>query len=299
MTEQSNTSLVRATIEERVGYSTQLLQRAGYSVEVYTRVALNALKMNPDLGGCTVKSVETAIMRCCELGLLPDGTEAVIYPFKKNARLVPMINGRLKLARQAIPGLVIRARVVYKDETFRHEEGLEPVLVHLPNPDSDQSKESLFCAYGTIRVPGSPEPEFEVMYRPTLDRYRARSSFPDGPWKSDYQEMCKKTVLGQLLKRLPRLPALQVPQQVVEPMDFEGMTWGDQESGDDDVIEGEIVEDDEPKAEPKPKPKPKPRAKPKPKPKPEPEPEPEQSEPEPESELVAAAPARPKGKSPF
>ena len=52
--------------------------------------------------------------------------------------------------------------------------------------------------------PSKIEPDFEVMDRATLDRYRGYSRARSGPWDTHYVEMAEKTVLKQLLKRLPK-----------------------------------------------------------------------------------------------
>ena len=50
----------------------------------------------------------------------------------------------------------------------------------------------------------SIDPDFEVMDRATIDRYRGYSRARSGPWDTHYVEMAEKTVLKQLLKRLPK-----------------------------------------------------------------------------------------------
>ena len=55
------------------------------------------------------------------------------------------------------------------------------------------------------RLPGVGEPQYDVMSRGTVDRYRAYSRSGDrGPWSTHFEEMAKGAVLKRLLKRLPR-----------------------------------------------------------------------------------------------
>ena len=114
---------VKTRIEGRVKHSKSLIERMGMSVEQYERVALNMLLRMPALGECEPDSVDQAVLQCIETGLVPDGREAAVIPFKKRATLIPMIAGRLKLARQATPGLSVRARVVYEDDAVRAQRG--------------------------------------------------------------------------------------------------------------------------------------------------------------------------------
>ena len=203
-------------ISHRVDQSKALLHFAGISPAVFERVALNAILQNPDLAECGRDSLRTAIIRCAEMGLLPDGRQAAIWGVKerdkphKTAICVPMIEGRLHLARKATPGIGITVRAVFEDEKekFTHIEGLDPVLRHVPVPDADRRDEKVFAVYAIARIPGGAGPEFEVMYRSTINRYKnlSRAQGAGAPWKMHYAEMAKKTVLGQLLKRLPKMP---------------------------------------------------------------------------------------------
>ena len=69
----------------------------------------------------------------------------------------------------------------------------------------------VIATYAIARRPGSIDPDFEVMDRATLDRYRGYSRARSGPWDTHYVEMAEKTVLKQLLKRLPK--SVQAPPE--------------------------------------------------------------------------------------
>ena len=267
-------------IKHRVLLSKPLVERAGYSIEAFERVCLNMLLAFPAIAACDEESVKRSIMTCVELGLVPDGRECAIVPFGQTATVMPMIKGRLKLARHATPGLALRVRVVYHDDHFVHEEGLDASLEHRPDPAAARDAESVIAAYAVANLPGAEVPEFEVLYRADLDRYRRRSAAVKagrkGPWDTDYSEMCKKSVLGQLLKRLPEMPGMPDPDDPTTDVDglttvYDGPPAGElatpePESASAEVVEATATEN------PKPKPKPKPRTR-KPKPKTEKPPE--------------------------
>ena len=124
----------KGVVEKRVRMSAALLERMGMTPDQYERVMLNALLQTPGLGECTNESLDLAVMLCIQAGLLPDGKQAAIIPFNskqgKIATLIPMIEGRLLLARRATPGLTLRVRLVYKGDDWAYEEGLLPVLRH-------------------------------------------------------------------------------------------------------------------------------------------------------------------------
>ena len=229
-TKRENQLAVRGTVEKRVQDSKPLLERMGITPEAYERVVLNALIRNPNLADCDRTSLDIAVADCIQAGLLPDGKQCAIVPFKPRnansavATVIPMIEGRLMLARRATPGLSLRVRVVYQEDEWDYSEGLHVTLKHKPNPLADKRDENVIVAYAVAHLPYSTQPEFEVMDRPTIDRYR-RFSRSDNIWQTHFVEMAKKAVLGQLLKRLPKAvgapdtPA-EIPESWVTDLDF-------------------------------------------------------------------------------
>ena len=97
-------AVITAKIERRVNLSEAMLKAMGVEPELFLRVALNALVMNPTIGDCTPDSVDKAILNTINAKLMPDGKESAIVPFGKIATFVPMIAGQVKLAYNATPG---------------------------------------------------------------------------------------------------------------------------------------------------------------------------------------------------
>ena len=199
---QSKQLDLKKRIERRAGLSEALLERMGITREAFERVGLNALVLVPGLADCTPDSLDAAFITTINAGLLPDGRQAVIVPFGDQATLIPMIEGKIKLAKRATPGLALRVRVVYEDDEWEYREGLVPTLNHTPSPTADRRDANLIAAYAVSVTPGASVPEFEVIFRSELDRIRARSRAKKSPWDTYFPEMCKKSVLSPLLKRL-------------------------------------------------------------------------------------------------
>lgn len=257
---------VKDTVTRVVGDdNAPLFERAGIDPAVFERVVLNAMLTTPKIAECEPKSIERALLRCVMSGLQPDAHDAVLIPFSGEATLVPMVDGEMKLARQATPGLTQHAAVVYKDEHFIHIEGLEPRLEHTPNPELDRSDERIIAAYAVIRGPGWASPEFEVLYRADLDTTKARSpsgNKKDGPWTKHFKRMCIKTALKLVLQRAPKsATAPPPPPPGLEDFDRygdvavtgyipdtdSGLHYGDLDGDDDDgedpnIVDAEVVE---------------------------------------------------------
>ena len=203
-----------------VNLNSALLERSGYSQEAYCRVVLNAMVQTPQIAECDVSSLQQALLSAMNAGLVPDGKEAAIVPFKGKAQLIIMIEGRLKLAQQATKGLVVRAMAVYADDDWDYAEGLRARLDHVPNPGASNAEEHLIYVYAIARLPGAIDPQYDVMSRATVDRYRAYSASPTrGPWATHFEEMAKNAVLKRLLKRLPKSSRAPFENQEFERVD--------------------------------------------------------------------------------
>ena len=195
-------------IGKRVDYLAQtnvaLLERAGYSPQAFARIMVNSMVFNPGIAACSEDSVDKAFLTLANAGLVPDGHEAAIVPYGGQATVVPMIEGQIKLARQATPGLNLKTMAVYREDHWVYEEGMYPKLEHIPSSTASNDPADLIYVYAVARLPRGTTPEYEVMSRATIDRFKAYSRAKKGPWFDFYEEMAKKTVTKRLLKRLPK-----------------------------------------------------------------------------------------------
>ena len=223
MTTKENTAIAKR-INRRVRMSEPMLKAMGVHPDVYERVALNMLVINPAVATCTLDSIDKAMLQAINAKLLPDGKESAIVPFQKQATFIPMIAGQTKLAMAATPGLSLRSRLVYKDDDWEYEEGLFPVLKHIPKATGSRTDQDIIAAYAVAEMPSTSKPMYHVMLRGDLDRHRGYSRTGNsGPWAQFYGPMCHKTVLRQLLKMLPTAPGMaEVPDELagIELGDF-------------------------------------------------------------------------------
>ena len=227
---------VQTAITRAVDLNGAMIQAMGINPDVYREVGVNALVMQPGLAKCSPASVGRAVVRCIQTGLLPNGIEAAIVPFGNEATFVPMIEGRLKLARRATPGIAFRVRLVYAEDVFEHTEGLHPRLEHTPALDGSRSDGSIIAAYAVATFPGGGQ-EFEVFTRADIDRYRSYARSKGGPWQTHFGEQAKKAVLGQLLKRLPRSGMKTPIASTVEAPDVDGL---DATPAEAVIIDGQV-----------------------------------------------------------
>jgi recombination protein RecT len=92
---------------------------------------------------------------------------------------------------------------VYERDTFEYELGLDPKLRHVPCAGE---RGAMTHAYAMFKTKGGAT-GFACMTKADLDQHRdkysdaAKKGF--SPWASQYEEMCKKTVLKAALKYAP------------------------------------------------------------------------------------------------
>ena len=97
----------------------------------------------------------------------------------------------------------IQAHVVYENDKFEYEYGLEPKLKHIP---ATGEKGDAIAVYAIFRTKNGGF-GFEVMsmddVRAHAERYSKAYNYSSSPWKTNFEEMAKKTVLKKVLKYAP------------------------------------------------------------------------------------------------
>lgn len=172
------------------------------SVEKFTRVAMTAIQNNPDLQNADRRSLFGAVVRLAQDGLLPDGREAAIVLFGKQAQAMPMIAGILKKVRQSGEIAYISAHVVYSNDRFKWTLGFDENVEHEPAP-LDQEPGEPVAAYA-VAVLKDGSRLLEVMRKSDIEKVRNVSRAKgNGPWVQWWSEMARKTVMRRLSKRLP------------------------------------------------------------------------------------------------
>jgi recombination protein RecT len=174
-------------------------------VERFMRVVMTATQQNPALLRAERKSLFMSSLKAAQDGLLPDGREAalVIYRDKSRGEIVqymPMIAGLRKKVRNSGEIATWDAQVVYENDQFEYELGDEPFIKHKP---AMGDRGNVIGAY-SVAVLKSGEKSREVMSISEIESIRKRSrASGNGPWVTDYAEMCRKTVARRHSKVLP------------------------------------------------------------------------------------------------
>lgn len=175
--------------------------------ERFSRIVLTALSANPKLQECTPQSFLGAMMTAAQLGVEPNTAlgQAYLIPFKnkgvQECQFQLGYKGLIDLAYRSGEVSNIQAQEVYENDVFEFEYGLEPKLRHVP-AKTDRGDVIYYYAIFKMKDGGY---NFAVMSvddaRKHGQKYSKTYSF--GPWKDNFDEMAKKTVLKKVLKYAP------------------------------------------------------------------------------------------------
>lgn len=172
----------------------------------FVRMVYTAVCQSNDLQKCSFTSLLKAasIAATLDLDIDPRGL-AYLVPYKGEANFQIGYQGLIELAYRSGKVKAIAAHCIYESEkasvkiirvnggfTVEHPFSFEP-------PTG-----KVIAAYATAEIEGLP-PQTCVLRISEIERLRKCSKCPNSPaWANHYEAMCKKTVVRQLAKFLPK-----------------------------------------------------------------------------------------------
>ncbi|WP_231642956.1 recombinase RecT [Ralstonia syzygii] len=218
------------------------------------KVAQIAATTTPALAKCDVASLVGAIGQCAQMGLEPNTVlgHAYLVPFntkRKDAngaerwvnsvQVIIGYKGLIDLARRSGQIVSIAAHEVCERDKFELVYGLDEKLVHTP---SLEERGGIIGFYAVAKLKDGGHC-FEFMSLKQVEQIMqgTQSKGKYGPWKDNFTEMGRKTVIRRLAKYLP----LSIEFQTAAALDSMAEAGKDQQL---DTIDGEftIVPDDAP-----------------------------------------------------
>ncbi len=171
--------------------------------ERFSRIAMTAITQTPKLQSCTPQSFIGAMLTAAQLGLEPNTPlgQAYLIPYGSQCQFQIGYKGLLDLAHRSGELKTIEAHVVYSNDDFDFELGLDAKLKHKPTLGEKGDPIWVYAIYHLTNGGYA----FEVMsYKECLAHGKKYSkSYSSGPWQTAPEEMAKKTVLKKLLKYAP------------------------------------------------------------------------------------------------
>ena len=172
------------------------------------QIKSTAIKRNPQLQECSPSSIIGGMLQAAMLNLDFNPSLGLCYlvPYGKEAQFQLGYRGMITLAHRSKEILEIYAEVVYEDDEFYIEYGLNRVLKHVPNFKhiGDSSKVKYAYAVAKTKDGGT---FYTVLSKAQIEALRKRSPMQkfkmNGAWATDYGEMAKAKAIKQLFKYLP------------------------------------------------------------------------------------------------
>jgi recombination protein RecT len=188
---------------------------------------------NPNILGCSPRSILQCMMQAASLGLQPDDITGMAYlvPFwnsktkQMEAQFIVGYKGMLALAQRSGQVSMVDVHIVYEGEHFVYEAGLNPKLEHHPLPPT-QRKE-IVAAYAVAQMKDGSQKYVVLWYDDILkvrDKSAGYQAFKQGKvkqsvWEDWHDIMVIKTTIRYLAKFLPQSPELQAQMGFEESYD--------------------------------------------------------------------------------
>ena len=173
----------------------------------FFEVVLAASK-NELIAKCSPVSVIEAVVRAAQWGLLPDGVHGALVPYGQSCTFVPMYRGLVAAYRRSGDIKQVWADVVCDGDEFEYEQGMNPILRHVPKAKVRTDPTKVTHAYACARWKDG-HVDFVVMSIDELEFVWRKSRAQNGPWKTDTVAMFLKTPVRRLSKFLPLSPEIQ------------------------------------------------------------------------------------------
>jgi recombination protein RecT len=190
---------------------TELLEGSSMTPAQFKQIVINELKKSPKLQDAFLKnpaSLFASILHCAEMGLNPSQMvgEFFFIPYRDTIMPILGYKGLLTLLMRSNKVKKIWSEVVYEDDDFEYELGLEPKLFHIPNHNSVRNSKNIKCIYACAKI--DDEVIFKVMFKSEIQNIINMSKTPNELFFNDKKDpeqwMAKKTVLKQLAKLMPK-----------------------------------------------------------------------------------------------
>jgi len=198
-------------IKELIEKSTKELGKAlpsHMNPERIVRIALTTLRMNPKLYNCEPMSFLGALFQSAQLGLEPNiEGQSYIIPYGNQAQFQIGYKGLVELFYRHQAALSLDMQEVRENDDFSYSYGTNSHLDHKP---ALRNRGDVTCYYAVAKMQDGAS-IFKVMSLEECIEHGKRHSkaFKNGPWVTDRDAMCKKTVLIQLMKLVPKSIEIQ------------------------------------------------------------------------------------------
>ena len=204
------------TIEEMLKNSEKELGKAlpsHMTVDRLMRIYITMLRLTPALQECDPYTIRAGIFQMAQLGLEPIDGQAYLVPYFNGKRGIK--EAQFQIGYKGLVTLFYRHEaanslnwgIVCEKDAFEYDKG-QGVLSHKVNLKEERGKAYAYWVKAKLK---NGAEVVEVMSAIEIEKFARQHSkaFGSGPWVTDRDAMCLKTVLKQLMKLLPKSVEIQ------------------------------------------------------------------------------------------
>ena len=223
----------------------EVVSEKDYNREI--NFAIQAIRGSELLQKCDEQSIKNAIVNVALTGatLNPALQQAFLIPRKGKCCLDFSYRGLCKIAVDSDSVYDIDATAVFEGDEFFFEQGLNPVLNHVPKLHADDKDKKLIAVYAIATLHHNIK-KFVVLDREKITRARKSAQY-DKVWAAHEDEMAKKTAVKLLYKLLPATERMSVATHVLN--EHEGILKQDESKAKDIMKRFDIPVKEEPPEE--------------------------------------------------
>lgn len=194
------------------GNLVELLHNSSCSPARFKQLVMSEIIKNKNLQDAFKKNPQSffaSMIHCAELDLSPSSMVGEFYFVASNTAVNPILGykGLITLLMRSDKIKKIWAEIVYEDDDFVYEMGLEPKLVHFPNHDAERNNSKILYVYVCAKLDDN-EVAFKVMSKKEIQAVISVSDLSNDYYFNEKKDpenwMIKKVVLKQLAKTLPK-----------------------------------------------------------------------------------------------
>lgn len=176
------------------------------SPEKFKQVVVTALQLKPDLLNLDRQSLYSSCLACASDGLLPDGREAALVPYKGKIAYQPMVGGLLKLIRNSGELASIDAQTVFEKDSYEsYIDQTGPKFKHV-KARGERGAPILTYAYAITKDNHVYHEEITADEMKKIEACAKTKDVWSGPFRD---EQFRKSALKRLAKRLPKSTDLE------------------------------------------------------------------------------------------
>lgn len=222
-------------LEQRSGYFTRALPgHLEREAPTFALTALVHIRRNDALMRCSKDSLLTALIQAAHFGLLPDGKQCALVPYRTEARFIPMVEGLTDLMYRSGAVTGVRRGLIRAKDDWEITPSAPPPHDFRFRPNLLEDRGEPILGYAFCWMRGGGRSEIVTFNRAEVEKHRDRFSKAyqlaeknrqqdlegfrrnrhygkyNSTWHEHFDQMWVKTCVRMLAKEVPTSPEMRL-----------------------------------------------------------------------------------------